>query len=600
MSRWTSHVLVFCRVIAVAWVLGNLLGVPPLAADPTLAQSGVAGADEAGSLSSDRAVSRMVSGDQAVKEARRLSRTGDHAEALEQIQAGLAAEPEHLGLLLLNGNILLAINQCEAAQTAFKAYIAAGPRRGNARKIRETVRNLGVCRDTRLRVEVDQGPAQVFLDSPRQGVWCVADPVCEKGVLPRRYTVIIEREGYLADRQKVRIPRNRARKHPVTLTERPSRVVVDVVNGDPATEIWIDGQVKGASGFDGELAPGEHTVQIRRPGHEPYETTFTARLGRPVSLRDIALTERVEIAAIHPEIASVFLGDQEIAVQDGVFPLPEGCLSGCALTIRARGFQDREIEIPAEREPPHRIAPVTLEPIPEPAPEPVVDTRWSRRKTIAVAGSAGIVVTTAGLAVFEAIRARGARRDSVGGCREDGGPGLLCEPDGVAALERAHDRAHRADLFATASVMATLGVAVALSSDESAPAEGGLSRTRTVAIASSAVVAAVGLGVGVGYAIRARSFRDDARQFCDGDVGCSREGFVLDDEAASRTRFSTLGFAAAAAGSVGAMYLWLRAPESPRGAETIDHDVGGAPGREHQVEPVLAPGTIGVRLHGRF
>ena len=336
------------------------------------------------------------------KEAAAEHAAGNYARALELIEQGLTAAPRNRELLRLRCEVLLESRDYPQALEAYEAYLAAGPTGAAAREAKKIVEKLRAVRSTSLEITVTNGPADVYLNTRTQGLFCRAAPACKQPVLPDQYRVIVERPGFKPSSiDNVVVAADQTTPVAVTLVEKPSRLTVRV---EPAgARVTVDG-----APLDGpapaEVAPGTHQVVVSLAGYADERRTLEAREGNPLELV-AALTPLVPIR-VEPAGAELFLDGQRLALEGGHAAIPRGAHS---LVARAPGYRERRIEIPAERGAEYELA-VPLErelapaaaPVSEPASEsaaPVGRLATTRRKLSLVAGGVALAAAGTGLAL---------------------------------------------------------------------------------------------------------------------------------------------------------------------------------------------------------
>ncbi len=317
---------------------------------------------------------------------------GDYEQALEQIEQGLAAAPKDLKLLSLKGTVLLELRDYAGALAAYRAYLEAGPRGPDRRRARKIIGHLLAAEPTFLEVRVANEPAEVYLDSMTLGVFCRAEPVCRRAILPGEYKLIVERPGFERWTGRIRIERGKVAPLAVMLVEKPSLLAVRVA--PEGASVTVDG---GAHDPSRPIAAGTHRVVVSLPGYAEERREIVAREGKPIEL-EVALSSMVPVQ-VEPLGAELLLGGTPIAVWDGKIAVPPGAH---ALVARAPGFQDGKIAIPAERGAGYKLA-IKLERVAAPRPEPTVTATTApgrltgRRKLALAAGGIGVAALGAGV-----------------------------------------------------------------------------------------------------------------------------------------------------------------------------------------------------------
>lgn len=290
---------------------------------------------------------RSTSADDArsnYKQAVQLAGDDDNDKALALVDAGLAIAPKDLQLLELKGNLLLKMRDYPGALAAYQAYIDAGATGANRRAAQKIVTSLQSVTSSFLEVVVTNGPAFVYLDSRTQGTFCTASPSCSKEVLPGEYKLIVEHPGFERWTKHVAVAARQTTEVNVTLAEKPSRVAIHP--SMPDARVAIDGIPMS----DTPIAAGDHELVVSLAGYGTTRRRISLHEGKPLEL-DISLAKLVQINTIHD--AAITLDGDPVAIEDDGLPIPPGAHT---LVVRAHGFHDATIAIPADRTPDHVIA----------------------------------------------------------------------------------------------------------------------------------------------------------------------------------------------------------------------------------------------------
>ena len=130
------------------------------------------------------------------------------------------------------------------------------------------------------------------------------------------------------------------------------------------------------------------------------------------------------------------------------------------------------------------------------------------------------------------------------------------------------------------------------------------SRARTQRVAGITVAAAgvVGIGIGAAFGFVSKGKHDDADPHCGGGGGggdsCDATGVALRNDAIHAGNVSTIAFIAGGAALVGGGILFFTAPKTK---ESDGQSSGASSARASlSAAPILAPGTGGFALSGRF
>lgn len=327
------------------------------------------------------------------KEAVAEHASGNYARALELIAQGLAAQPRRLELLRLRCEELLESRDYPRALEAYDAYLAAGPTGAAAREAKKIAEKLRVVKATFLEVTVANGPADVYLNTKTQGVFCRAAPACKQPVLPDRYKIIVERPGFKPwSSDNLEVPAGQTTPVAATLLERPSLLTV---RAEPAgARVTVD---DAPLAEPAEVAPGKHQVTASLAGYTEERRDIEAREGAPIELAiELAAPVRVRV---QPPGAELLLDGQRLAIEGGRAAIPRGAH---ALVARAAGYRERRIEIPAERAAGYELA-IELDPDRASAVEseraPAPGRFTLRRKLALVAGGVSLAAAGTGVAL---------------------------------------------------------------------------------------------------------------------------------------------------------------------------------------------------------
>ena len=532
---------------------------------------------------------KVSSAKKALSNARKLRRQGNLEQAVAMIEAGLEIDPQDLKLLQLQGAVLLDRLDYDGAIKAWEAFLAAGPRGANKRQATKILGNLEIARNTFLKIRVENGPAKIYLHRKQYGVWCVADPECQRGIVPKTFRVYIERDGFEPKREVVTINAEQTNELVVTLEEMPSPLEIKVMPPEVAAdaEVSLDGEVLGTGPQQLEVPAGEHTIRVTLDGFATDEETITAREGKAMAL-EVELTEVVKVN-LGVEGAELTLDGEPVTLVDGAVPVSPGPHT---LVIKARGYIDATVEIPAERERGHSVD-VELEKKPEPRPlppppppTPSAPSEWNVPK-IATVSALGVVAGIGfGLAAIDGGRAGSKWSEAEDICLEQIADGLVCAPEDLEPGQEARDVARKANTEFALGTMALVGGLAAWNWRQPGPEGGGFSTRRKISLGVSAGVAAVGLGTFAIYQFGKRSLVDD----CMGDPICERDNFIADEKNSDDGQVAVLGLVVSGVAIGSGAYLWLTAPDGSTVRES----------QSVQLVPQVGPDRVGLTLSGGF
>lgn len=576
--------------VACAALLVVMVGARPAYAQPEQPAGDPAGspgdvAPEAKSDAPERP--KVSSAKKALRQARKLRRQGNFAQAVAMIEAGLELDARNLKLLQLRGAVLLDRLDYDGAIAAYEAFLAAGPRGANKRQATKILGNLEIARNTFLKIRVENGPAKIYLHRKQYGVWCVADPECQRGIVPRTFRVYVEREGFEAKREIITINAEQTNDLAVTLEEKPSMLEIEVTPAE--AEVSVDGNVLGAGPQKLEVPAGEHQVRVSLDGFTVDEETVTAREGKAIAL-SVELIEvvKVNLATAGAELT---LDGDPVTLVDGAIPVSPGPHT---LVATARGYIDATVEIPAERERGYGVD-VELEKKPEPKPlppppppPPAPPSEWNVPKIAAVSALGVVAGIGFGLAAVDGGEASSKWKDAEALCLQQIEDGLVCLPEDLAPGEDARDAARRANTEFALGTVALVGGLAAWNWRQPAPESGGFSLRRKISLGVTAGVAAAGIGTFAVYQFGKRSVDSD----CMGDAICERDSFIADEKNSDDGQVAVLGLVVGGVALGGGAYLWLTAPDASESREGLGSSV--------QLVPRVGRDTVGLTLSGGF
>ncbi|MBI5489644.1 MAG: PEGA domain-containing protein [Deltaproteobacteria bacterium] len=127
-----------------------------------------------------------------------------------------------------------------------------------------------------ISVDVNVAGAEIRIDDQPVGSAPLIDPIA---VDPGRRTVEARLDGYGGAPQIVTVTSGETVAVHVVLTEiaRIGRVRVEA--NVPGAEVWVDDALLGAVPYRGDLAEGEHTIEVRAPGYETQTQTVAVATG---------------------------------------------------------------------------------------------------------------------------------------------------------------------------------------------------------------------------------------------------------------------------------------------------------------------------------
>jgi hypothetical protein len=271
------------------------------------------------------------------KEAEEQLLAGETDKALALVDEGLTFAPKDKDLLILRGHVLLKRGDYADAAAAYRVYLAAGATARGKRDVSKILDSLDQVASTFVVVVVENGPAEIRLDTRTGKPFCTAAPECRKGVMPGDHLVVIDREGFVRVTRRVVVEAGASEKVAVTLAPRPSPLTVKVT--PPGAQVTIDGKAPGA-----ELTAGDHTVVVTADGYLRREEKVQAVAGQPVTV-EIALTRGIPLR-VAPATARLSLDGRDVKILDGFLAYEPGDRE---LVVTAPGYHPETVLLPTER-----------------------------------------------------------------------------------------------------------------------------------------------------------------------------------------------------------------------------------------------------------
>jgi hypothetical protein len=380
----------------------------------------------------------------------RLFNQQDNEGALAEFQRAYELSPHPL-LLYNIGLVYSAMGKPVAAVDVFDKLLAApaGLDAGRLSRVQKE-RDQQVQRIGEIVIQGGVEGARVELDGLDAGTIPLAAPLrastgvhvvgmVATGYAPARKQVVV------AGQSKVEI------KFELSPTEgQPAQLAVQTRLLDG--EVLVDGQVVGKTplGASLALAPGQHTIEVRRPGYKSAIQTLNlgpASTGAVVlepELDPAALSTRggtLELALSEPD-AVVAIDGEARGAYSGRIPLPEGAH---VVRVERAGFYPIERKVTVPRGSPSRVV-IELQPTPE--YRAAYRSRTVSRRTWGwISVGAGAAITASGVAFLivnnaaesdkkEAFDEEAARNGDGGECdREAGRQTPACVRDLNAALD---------------------------------------------------------------------------------------------------------------------------------------------------------------------
>jgi serine/threonine-protein kinase len=169
---------------------------------------------------------------------------------------------------------------------------------------RPTVSKVG-----QLMVSTNIPGAKISLDGRSDPNWVTPHTIPE--LAAGTHNVVISKDGYDDIQQSVTIEGGQTKSVTGNLSAPVGEV--NMVTTPPGVEVLIDGKSYGPTPFHATLKAGQHVATVKRPGADPYETTFELKSGaimtKKLALGETAQMGIVEVRTIPPG-ATVFADNQ--------------------------------------------------------------------------------------------------------------------------------------------------------------------------------------------------------------------------------------------------------------------------------------------------
>jgi hypothetical protein len=224
-------------------------------------------------------------------------------------------------------------------------------------------------------------------------------------MLPGDYKVIAERSGFELWIGRVTIENGKATALAVTLVDKPS--LLTVRTSPPGARVTVD---DAAYNSPTPLAAGSHRIVAALAGHVEARAEVTASEGKPVELA-IALTPFVPLR-VEPAAAELSLDDRPVTPSEGGLAVPAG---SHVLAVRAPGFHERRVVIPAERPSDYALTVELLRVAPAATVVAAPASGLTGRRTLALATGGLAAVAAAGGALL-GIQAKTLAADALAVC----------------------------------------------------------------------------------------------------------------------------------------------------------------------------------------
>jgi predicted Ser/Thr protein kinase len=163
------------------------------------------------------------------------------------------------------------------------------------------------------------------------------------------HMVVVSKEGYDDVQQSVTIEGGHTNSVNANLTV-PSGEI-SIVTNPPGAEVFIDGRSIGASPARATVTVGEHKYTIKRPGMEPYESTFTMKKDAIKTITvnlggEVTPTGIVVVRTIPPGATVYADGSQVGSLTTTSFRLSAGHHT-LRISLTGHPPAQREIDVPA-------------------------------------------------------------------------------------------------------------------------------------------------------------------------------------------------------------------------------------------------------------
>jgi predicted Ser/Thr protein kinase len=224
-----------------------------------------------------------------------------------------------------------------SVQPEVKPGVNPTPPKAEPVHARPTVSKVG-----QLMVRTNIDGAKISLNGRSDPSWVT--PYTIPDLATGTYNVVISKDGYDDIQQSVTIEGGQTKTVTGTLSAPVGEI--NIVTTPPGVEVLIDGKSYGSSPIHATLRAGQHVAIVKRPGAEPYETSFELKSGsiitKKLALGEVAQTGIVEVLTIPPG-ATVLADNQPTGGQTPTsFRLTVGTH---ILTLSLSGYRPVQVQV---------------------------------------------------------------------------------------------------------------------------------------------------------------------------------------------------------------------------------------------------------------
>lgn len=163
------------------------------------------------------------------------------------------------------------------------------------------------------------------------------------------HEITVRAEGYVDYAATLQIE-GLGRRQTLTAHLVPAAATVTVASTTPNAQVWVDGELRGAAPFEGALAAGVHTVELRAPAHKPWKREITVVPAQPQAIGPVALDPadgRLQITS-EPAGASVTVDGRFAGTTPLALALAPGRDHRIALSLRGHATAQRTVRLTAD------------------------------------------------------------------------------------------------------------------------------------------------------------------------------------------------------------------------------------------------------------
>ncbi len=199
----------------------------------------------------------------------------------------------------------------------------------------------------RIVVDADVPQASVFLDGKRKGTTPIAIEKLPLGV----HTIEVRVADAQPWKKSMMLGAGTTLVHAelaATLPKDPTHAILHIVSKPKGGEVRIDGTTVGLAPLDRQVSPGNHWIQVRMPGHLPFEQKLDLAAGQSHSIAATLVPSGTLHVTSMPAGATVFVDRVRRGTTPVVVDVPSG---DHTIIVERRGYRrfTRKVTVSARK-----------------------------------------------------------------------------------------------------------------------------------------------------------------------------------------------------------------------------------------------------------